>query len=242
MRTEVRWCWKNDHFDRLKTIEKPRYVPGWEPGLRWDVPAPFKVRTAHASNSSRAGRIACALLGWIWRMDLTDDLQIFPKKPQLGTDLDDVYHWLCGVDVVGWTWEWTPNGFEVRWSWAFVGTLRVTFEWARRLVCPVGCGDKIFETYLDEKVSLLIICCMVSKERGSYCKPLNSPRIQPCLAMRQLLWWEQPYRLGWNGWNLKAKRVCQGTPILPTLLRIFMDFYLLISNLSNDIDWKMDAS
>ena len=239
MRPEVRWLLKKWPLWPVEKVEKPRYVPGWEPGLRtmgrprrWQ--GPNRTRLKQLQGRANRVRQPCPA-----GMDLTDGFDggftDLPEKTATGNG----FWWR--LSLVMWCrccrlnlrmkppWFW-----EVRWSWAFVGTLRVTFERARRLVCPVGCGDKIFETYLDEKVSLLIICCMVSKERGSYCKPLNSPRIQPFLAMRQLLWWEQPYRLWWNGWNLKAKRVCQGTPILPTLFRIFTCWYLI---LYNDIDW-----
>lgn len=61
---------KNDHFDRLKTLSAyhDMYPAGNQDCVPWDVPGAGKVLTARASNSSRAGRIACgspALLGWI---------------------------------------------------------------------------------------------------------------------------------------------------------------------------------
>ena len=224
------------------TAEKMTTLTGWKPYQPITICTRLGTRTAYHGTSPALARSephtpqtapgpgesrAAALPCWDGRTDGFDGgFTDLPEKTATGNG----FWWR--LSLVMWcrccrlNLRMNPQWFwEVRWSWAFVGTLRVTFERARRLVCPVGCGDKIFETYLDEKVSLLIICCMVSKERGSYCKPLNSPRIQPFLAMRQLLWWEQPYRLWWNGWKLKAKRVCQGTPILPTR----SDFYLLIS-------------
>jgi hypothetical protein len=65
---------------------------------RWQ--GPNRTRLKQLQGRANRVRQPCPA-GMEERMDLTEDLQIFPKKPQLGTDFDDVYHWLCGVDVVG---------------------------------------------------------------------------------------------------------------------------------------------